>query len=45
MTSRLAREIPVVCTNSSAPLPYFAPKPELLAMIVIPLGVGDVMQP
>jgi len=40
-----AREIPVVCTNSSAPLPYFAPKPELLAMTVIPLGVGDVMQP
>jgi hypothetical protein len=39
------RETPLTCTNFSAPLPYFAPKPELFAMTVIPQGVGDVMQP
>lgn len=39
------REIPLTCANSAGPLPYFAPKPELLAMTVIPLGVGDVIQP
>ena len=39
------REIPLTCANSASPLPYFAPQPELLAMTVIPLGVGDVMQP
>ena len=40
-----AREIPLTCANSGGPLPYFAPKPELLAMTVISLGVGDVLQP
>jgi hypothetical protein len=39
------REIPLTCANSSGPLPYFAPAPELLAMTIIPAGVGDVMQP
>ena len=33
------------CVNSAAPLPYFQPPRELLAMQVETIAVGDVMQP
>jgi hypothetical protein len=38
------REVRMSCANTAAPLPYFAPPRELLAMIVVP-PAGDVMQP
>ena len=34
-----------VCVNIPAPLPYFRPPGELLAMRVAEVGPGDTMQP
>ena len=39
------REVTLSCARTPTADPYFAPPRELLAMAVIPLPAGDVMQP
>jgi hypothetical protein len=39
------RAVTLSCANTPTADPYFAPRRELLAMIVVPLAAGEVMRP